>query len=147
MHQQRLDPVGGQVAVEQDAGQQGHPLGAVGDPVLAGDTEDDDRLDRRPDGVLQGQQVGQPAEEPGRGGHAGRHPGDLVGPPLVPLGLRELRRAAEAGRPGGDQAVDTAEDVDHDCVAEGRRHGVVMPASSRSTHTEGPLTRSVSVPA
>jgi hypothetical protein len=87
--EQRLHPVRGEIAVDQHPGQQRDPLGGVGDAALAGDAEHDHRLHRRPDRVLQGQQVGELAGEPRRGRDPRRDPGHPVGPPLVALVLRQ----------------------------------------------------------
>jgi hypothetical protein len=47
---------------------------------------------------------------------------------VVPVRLRERRRAAEAPDAGGEQPVDTAEDVDDDGVADGSSHDEDMPS-------------------
>ena len=127
--QQGLDLVGGQVPVEQHPGQQRRP-GRPGrsSAVLTGDAEDDERLHRRADGVLQREQVGElagePRASPRRPAATRRH---LVGPPVGPARPAAASAGGRAARTSGpSSAVDPAEHVDDDGVTDRGGHAAVQ---------------------
>ena len=117
LHQQRLDLLDGQVAVEQDAAQQRHPLGGVGDAVLARDPQDDDAT-APPSRPCSAGAAGRPALPRNRGAAATparhlRRPARPTSGPARPAGgpaggRGGSRRGRPAGRRGGGRRRSTA---------------------------------------